>query len=386
MAPVLLDLRAMKKIFTMDQLISTTRSQLPPLFAGLLLLSLFFPSPAAAAEPTSDQFISGYATAILKRDFQISAEFLKVQRGVIYVQGLEASDTVSDKIKTSLSSIEGVRKVVITREGEVVAHGDKPEITTEVDVFLPRDLLFNSLLADPRWPHFSASYQQHNNNDLEKVGSATFGETFSIYRFAGPWGSQMEVGLQAGVFSIFDLAADSHDLINADYLVAIPLSFKKNNFSAMAKIFHQSSHLGDEYLLRGDTGERINFSYEGVDTLLSYNFPFGFRLYGGGGYLFDRTPDDLKPWIAQTGVEFASPVAWLNGSVRPIAAVDMQSREANDWDMDVSLRAGIQLENPDFLSRKLKIMLEYYKGTSPNGQFYIRDEEEYFGIGLHFFI
>jgi hypothetical protein len=365
---------------------ATSKKLLVPVFAGLLLTSLFLPRPAAATGPNSDQFICGYATAVLKRDFQISAELLQVQNGVIYIQGLEASDTVSDKIKTALSSIEGVKKVVFTKDRQDVAHLDRPEITTEVNVFLPRDLLFNSLLADPRWPHFSASYQQHSKNDLENVGSATFGETFSIYRFAGPWNSQMEVGLQAGVFSIFDLAADSHDLVNADYLVAIPLSFKKNNFSAMAKIFHQSSHLGDEYVLRGNTDERINFSYEGVDALLSYNLPFGFRLYGGGGYLFDRTPSELDPWIAQGGVEFNSPVAWMSGSLRPIAAVDIQSREANDWNTDVSLRMGVQLENPDFLSRKLKIMLEYYKGSSPNGQFYIRDEEEYFGIGLHFFI
>ncbi|MFH0780811.1 MAG: DUF1207 domain-containing protein [Pseudomonadota bacterium] len=361
-------------------------SQFVPLFTGLLLSALFLPQPAAAIGPTSDQFISGYATAVLKRDFQISADFLRVEYGVIYIQGLEASDTESDTIKTSLSSIEGVRKVVITKEGDVVAHEEKPEIKTEVNVFLPRDLLFSSLLADPRWPHFSVSYQQHSNNNLENIGSANFGETFSIYRIAGPWDSQMEIGLQAGVFSIFDLAADSHDLVNADYLVAIPLSFKKNNFSAMSRIFHQSSHLGDEYVLRKDTGERINFSYEGLDTLLSYNFPFGFRLYGGGGYLFDRTPSELDPWIAQGGVEFNSPVAWLNGSIRPIAAVDIQGRESNDWNTDVSLRMGVQLENPDFLSRKLKIMLEYYKGSSPNGQFYIRDDEEYFGIGLHFFI
>ena len=386
MALFLSNIRGIKTKFKVNRLFPNRRSQFVPFFTGMLLFALFLPGSATATGPTSDQFISGYATAVLKRDFQISAELLQVQYGVIYIQGLEASDTVSDEIKTSLSAIEGVRKVVFTKEGEVVAHEEKPEITTEVNVFLPRDLLFSSLMADPRWPHFSVSYQQHSTNELENVGSATFGETFSIYRFSGPWNSQMEVGLQAGVFSIFDLAADSKDLINADYLVTIPLSFKKNNFSAMARIFHQSSHLGDEFLLRGDTGERINFTYEGVDTLLSYDFPFGFRLYGGGGYLFDRTPDDLEPWITQGGIEFNSPVAWLNGSIRPVAAVDIQSREASDWNMDVSVRAGIQLENPDFLSRKLNIMLEYYKGSSPNGQFYIRDEEEYFGIGLHFFI
>ena len=386
MALFLLYIIGIKTKLKVNWLFPTRRSQFVQFFTGMLLFSFFLPGSAAATGPISDQFICGYATAVLKRDFQISAELLQVQYGVILIQGLEASDTVSDTIKTSLSAIEGVIKVVITREGEAVVHGEKPKITTEVNVFLPRDLLFSSLIADPRLPHFSVSYQRHSTNGLENIGSATFGETFSIYRFAGPWSALMEVGLQAGVFSIFDLAADSKDLVNADYLVAIPLSVKKNNFSAIARIFHQSSHLGDEFLLRGDTGERINFTYEGVDTILSYDFPLGFRLYGGGGYLFDRTPDDLKPWITQGGVEFNSPVAWLNGSIRPIAAVDLQSREASDWNMDVSLRAGIQLENPDFLSRKLKIMLEYYKGSSPNGQFYIRDEEEYFGIGLHFFI
>jgi hypothetical protein len=374
---------AINKILTMSRVLIAGYFSVF-LIIGLLMFGLA--GPAAATGPVSDEFISGYATAILQRDFQISAEFLKVQYGVIYIQGLEASDTVNDRIKTSLAAIDGVRKVVVTREGEVAAHTEKLEITPEVNVFLPRDLLFSSLLADPRWPHFSASYQHHANSDLEQVGSATFGETFSIYRFAGPWNSLMEIGLHAGVFSIFDLAAESHDLVNADYLVAIPLSFKKNNFSAMSRLFHQSSHLGDEFLLRENADERINFSYEGLDTLLSYNFPFGFRLYGGGGYLFDRIPDDLQPWIAQGGLEFNSPGAWWSGALRPVAAIDIQSREASDWDTDVSLRAGVQLENPDFLSRKLKIMLEYYKGSSPNGQFYIRDEEEYFGIGFHFFL
>ncbi|MDK9707317.1 MAG: DUF1207 domain-containing protein [Desulforhopalus sp.] len=354
----------------------------------LSFCTLTFSHSSAAANPLNDEYIRGYAAAILQRDYQITAESLKVQQGVISIKRLEASDVVDDRIKTSLAAIEGVREVVVTREGDVVEIHPKPtEITPEVNVFLPRDLLFASLLADPRWPHFSASYQHHLNNDrLEKVGSATFGETFSIYRIGGPWGSLMEVGLHAGVFSIFDLASDSHDLVNADYFVALPVSLKKNNFSAMAKIFHQSSHLGDEYLLGDLTQERINLSYEGVDVLLSYHLPLGFRLYGGGGYLFDREPSDMQPWIAQGGLEFNSPDAWWDGALRPVAAVDIQSREESDWDMDVSLRAGVQFENPEFLSRKLKLLVEYYKGRSPNGQFYLHEEEEFFGIGLHFFL
>lgn len=332
----------------------------PPLLflVAALLLTMPILSRTVTAGPISDEYIRGYAAATLQRDFQITADSLRVENGVIYIQGLEASDVVDDRIKTALSTIEGVAKVVVNREGVkkvvnkeggVVAQTKPPEITPEVNVFLPRDLLFSSLLADPRWPHFSASYQYHPNNDrLEKIGSATFGETFSIYRFGGPWSSQLEVGLHAGVFSIFDLAAESHDLVNADYFVALPLSLKKNNFSAMARIFHQSSHLGDEFLLNDRTQQRINLSYEGVDTLLSYHLPLGFRLYGGGGYLFDRDPPDLKPWIAQTGLEFNSSVAWWNGALRPIAAADIQSREESDWRADMSLRAGVQFENPEY--------------------------------------
>ena len=355
------------------------------IISTLLLLAFAFPG-IAGATPASDEYIRGYATAILKRDFQVTAETVRVQSGVVYIRGLEASDVVRDRMKTSLSGIEGVNQVVVVKAGDPEIAGNPSEITTEVNVFLPRDLLFKSLLADPRWPHFSASYQQYmQNNQLEGVGSATFGETFSIYRFGGPWKSQMEAGLQAGVFSIFDMDADSHDLVNADYFVAVPLSIKKDNFSAMARLFHQSSHLGDEYLLGGKSGERVNLSYEGVDLLLSYNLPYGFRIYGGGGYLFDRDPDDLEPGIAQTGLEFRSSVAWWGGALRPVAAVDLQYHEENDWDANVSLRGGFQLENPDFLSRKLQILVEYYNGSSPNGQFYARDNVEYVGLGFHFF-
>ncbi len=370
-----------------DLLLNTTRFSFLLLVVGMLSLLLVLSKPVAAAGPTSDEFIRGYAAATVQRDFQITADSLKVRNGVISIQGLEASDVIHDRIQTTLLAIEGVKRVVVTREGDGAVQSGLPEFTPKTGVFLPRDLLFGALLADPRWPHFSVSYQYHLRNDrLENVGSANFGETFSIYRFGGPWGSVLEVGLHAGVFSIFDLAAASHDLVNADYYVAIPLSLKKDNFSAMARLFHQSSHLGDEFLLGDRTEKRINLSYEGFDTLLAYNLPLGFRLYGGGGYFFGSDPSDLKPWIAQAGLEFSSHTAWWDGALRPIAAVDIQSREETDWRADLSLRAGVQFENPEFLSRKLKLLFEYYKGRSPNGQFFLRDEEEFIGIGLHFFL
>ncbi len=71
---------------------------------------------------------------------------------------------------------------------------------------------------------------------------------------------------------------------------------RAGKFSAFARIYHQSSHLGDEFLLRTRTNlERINLSYEGDDLRLSYELPYGIRVYGGGGGIFHKEPSSLKP-------------------------------------------------------------------------------------------
>ena len=90
-------------------------------------------------------------------------------------------------------------------------------------------------------------------------------------------------------------------------------AYRTGNVSALARLFHQSSHLGDQYLLRTRV-ERINVSYEGVDLKLSYDFPFGFRLYGGGTVLFDQEPSDLKPWSTEVGVGVQEPADLLGWS------------------------------------------------------------------------
>jgi hypothetical protein len=58
--------------------------------------------------------------------------------------------------------------------------------------------------------------------------------------------------------------------------------------------------------------------------------------------------------------------------VRPLAAVDVQNHEDTNWDTDVSVRASFQLESPSFRSTKLQLLVEYYDGNSPNGQFFER--------------
>ncbi|MGH7311776.1 MAG: DUF1207 domain-containing protein, partial [Candidatus Rokuibacteriota bacterium] len=129
--------------------------------------------------------------------------------------------------------------------------------------------------------------------------------------------------------------------------------------------------------------ERLNLSYEGVDMKLSYEFlNEALRLYAGAGYLFNRTPDDLDPWSTQAGVEVRSPWPGPEKGWRPIAAVDVQNRQENRWATDVSIRAGVEFSGV-LAPRNLQVLIEYFTGHSPNGQFY-RNTVDYLGLGLHF--
>jgi hypothetical protein len=108
-------------------------------------------------------------------------------------------------------------------------------------------------------------------------------------------------------------------------------------------------------------------------------------VYGGAGYIVRGDPDDLEPWSTQMGFEVRSPKTFLGGTLRPLAALDLQYREQNDWHADLSVRAGVQFEKLPIFDRRIQLLVEYFNGYSPNGQFY-REQIEYIALGIHFYL
>ena len=349
-----------------------------------LLVLLALAAPAAAAPP--DAWLEGYAAAVLERDLGLTVPSLRATQGIITLSGADLISADRVRVLSALRAIRGVTRVEIV-EGPPPAPRTEtpsgpPRVLAEWQTgLLPGGTLFRPLIADPRWPHFAASYQRYlHDRQLTNVSAVSFGESFALFRdrVGATW---WEVGIQAGVFAVFDLDAESKDLVNADYLVGVPLTARYGDWSAMFRLFHQSSHLGDEFLLRTKT-ERVNLSYESVDLKVSYEFGDVLRVYGGGGYLFDQEPARLHPWSIQYGAELISPWPGRDARWRPIAAADLQHREENDWSLDFSVRAGIQLDGV-LASRNLQILIEYFRGRSPNGQFY-KEKIDYIGLGAHF--
>ena len=368
-----------------------------------VLVVMLMPASFAHATTQDDAYIAGYATGVLKHDLKLDMPSLIVKDGVITMPagGLEAVDRA--KAVQLLTEIPGVNAVKISEASNqqsmdassksAQVPGEESVTTTESFMLptglLPAGHLFKPLLADPRWAHFSASYRNYLNDNFagDNIGSVSFGETIPFYR--GNFGqstAQWEAGLQAGVFSDFNLNASSSDLVNTDFIASIYSSVRVGQFSAFGRIYHQSSHLGDEFLLSkvNSKFERVNLSYEGADLRLSYELPYGVRVYGGGGGLFHKEPSTLKIWSTQYGIEFRSPWRIDFASMRPIIAVDIKNFEENNWNTDVSARTGVEFDNLQVLSRKLQILAEYYNGFSPSGQFY-KDKIEYIGVGAHFY-
>ena len=371
------------------------------IYAAIILFCLF--SIAKAAIP-DDSYIAGYAAGVLKSHLNIEIPSLAVTNGVISVPANDLDIEDRTSVLQLLSEVPGVTAVelleaagkpttVSSTATSMPDETNRPEaISTEESVLYPTGLLptghlFKPLLADPRWAHFSAAYRNYigRNVDGNHNGSVSFGETIPFYRANfGQTTIQWEAGLQATVFSDFNLGAESSDLINSDFIASAYSSMRMGQFSTFARIYHQSSHLGDEFLLRTRTDlERINLSYEGIDLRLSYELPYGVRVYGGGGGIFHKEPSSLKPWSVQYGIEFRSPWRMDFAAIRPIMAVDIKNHEQTNWSADVSARAGIQFENFQTFGRRLQFLLEYFNGSSPTGQFYT-NKVEYLGIGAHY--
>jgi Protein of unknown function (DUF1207) len=85
------------------------------------------------------------------------------------------------------------------------------------------------------------------------------------------------------------------ELINADYVIGFPLSYRNGPLSARARLFHQSSHLGDEFLLpqRPELKvTRMNLSFETIELLGAWEWK-GFQFTAGPSYIL-HTDSNLK--------------------------------------------------------------------------------------------
>jgi hypothetical protein len=181
--------------------------------------------------------------------------------------------------------------------------------------------------------------------------------------------------------------ATSYALINADYVVGFPVTWRRERVSARLRLYHQSSHVGDEYLLQNPNAERINVSFEELEGIVAHDLNNGHgRVYAGGGLLLQRHPA-MNRHRALVGVE------WRGRSRRsafaqrhrfkttPVAGVEVKALGELGWKPNVRTVIGAELAR-ERGTRGVRILAEYYHGYFPYGQFF-EEKVDHFGVGVH---
>ncbi len=260
---------------------------------------------------------------------------------------------------------------------------------------LPSDDLFRPLLADPQQPQSFTlwqSTQSLNERTSANIGSVGVGGNLGFYtRRKGCNGWQ--ISLLTGVFAQFDLDTSNAALMNVDFNVGIPLTWRQGNWSARLRFYHQSSHIGDEFLGAHPGFQSISLQYEEVDMIVSYDFQTWLRLYGGGAVKINRQPSTLDRGTMHWGFEARTPTpvgrAHLFGLLTnpilftPVLTADFKSVEAQDWYINTNLLMGFDISHAGSF-RRLRFLFNYYHGYNPYGQFFYSQKTESFGAGAYF--
>jgi hypothetical protein len=256
-------------------------------------------------------------------------------------------------------------------------------------VSFPEGDIFCGLVADPKEPSTFISFLRGKfrtlddpSGEVANIAAIGVGDSFGLVRFGGPApGEGLQVDVIGAIFAQFDVRSPSTDLINADYIIGMPVNFRRRGFSIRAKLYHQSSHLGDEFLLREMGIERENLSFEALEVLASLEAG-PLRVYGGGERVLRREPETVAAKILHGGLELRT---GNSASPQLIAGVDLKAAERHDWSPATSATVGVavrRIGSQGRSGRVITLVLELYEGPSPYGQFF-QDHISYVGFGVH---
>jgi hypothetical protein len=188
----------------------------------------------------------------------------------------------------------------------------------------------------------------------------------------------MSVGTRFGIASRFEFGSESFDLWAADFRGGGVWGLRQGAMAYEAVVFHESSHLGDEIVARGDR-ERQDVGVNGIRLTASRQWSDWLRAYGGLTGIPWADPDELQTIGFHAGAEVSSLPPWERGYV----AAELEVWEGRDWNPDFTMQMGLYLSSRregTWLSRA-RTYFEFRTGRVELGQFF-NETETRFGLGL----
>ncbi|MDP2480628.1 MAG: DUF1207 domain-containing protein [Candidatus Palauibacterales bacterium] len=222
----------------------------------------------------------------------------------------------------------------------------------------------------------------HRGSEHRTVGLANFGDAFAVWLSRGSRDDsgaarpvppsppdrslRLAIGLAGGAFARFDLQSRNNEFREAHFRVGLQLRAGWRGLAARAELYHVSSHLGDEYMVR--TGALPHStSREGVEILVQGSPLHGLILYGGPGSIV-RSKRNFVAASVRAGFDWEpTGVRW--GPFAPYAGVEAFSWAELGWDPILSGQAGVR-----FGGGRFRLGLDGGAGPSRAEQFWRQNE------------
>ena len=255
---------------------------------------------------------------------------------------------------------------------------DAPQPPNEWQWWSGTERAFRPLLADPREARVRLGwlYDAH----AEKFFTAGLGgELVVARRELGPE-EELTFGLRGLIISRLNSCRSSFPMYNTDFFGGVSAGYRRGDDAFELYLYHESSHLGDDVPAISPV-RKIEFSREALRLLWSHDFG-DLRVYGGPTLNLRAEPEEIE----------CSPTLQLGGEYRwsafgrPFyAAADAQSREHNDWRVNIAAQLGMELGKDLPERHRPRVFVEFFNGFSEMGQFW--DEREahcMIGLGSDF--
>ncbi|NGX46565.1 MAG: hypothetical protein K940chlam2_01757 [Chlamydiae bacterium] len=339
-------------------------------------------------EENTDHYLEGYIQALVDMHFYEHQVVVVVKDQVVYLYNLPNNALLCNSIISFVEDVPCVEEVKAMNGmscEEVEARRDYVAQPCISGVWFPQStMLFQPLVANPRQVTYSASYRAGDRVVGKNAIPISMGDDFPVYRWQGvfPMCGDLQIGVQACIWAVFNFEDVPHmdgtccELVNTDYLLGIPLTYAFDRWAFRLRLYHISSHLGDEFLVNRPffLPLRMNPSFEALEFMTSYQITRGLRVYFGPGLILHNDRSfDMETFYVDYGAE------WRFGGSRFVChrlygtwflALDVENWQVRDWQFDWTIKGGYEFSKLAGIGRKMRLYASYHDGFSYEGQFF----------------
>jgi len=233
-------------------------------------------------------------------------------------------------------------------------------------IFFPGNRLFSDMFLDPlECQVMGGSYLlTQKEKDISLYSTVNFGFNKPVFAKQGKYFS-WELNFAAAAFTQFDLIRKSDGsylagLMNTDFKISADYTIKRRDNLLRVRIFHISSHLGDDYMQRNSdtlTNDKSG-NYEQADLTYLRKYGSSYFYAGTGGVYNKYAFRERLSFQAGGLLNFR-----IRGAVNLFTGLDLKLLAENNFAPDARTAFGVSFNRKS--ESLLRIWAEYYSGRLP---------------------